>query len=134
VAAPPFGTPAANAPAPPQRATVQLPVAGVERRVKYFGSELPPKCALRNCWLSDDGKHYYCTDFTCNRHKYRRTKHDRYSRYAHRNPEGRAVEPAPKEGLGPLLYFKCPQCASGDIQMRLLQNRYECAQCGHLWR
>lgn len=101
------------------------------KRVKYFGRELPPKCALRDCWLSDDGEHYYCTDFTCNRHKYRRTKHDRYSRYQHRDPAMRA-QPVPVRG--PLVYFKCPKCASADIQMRLLQNRYECSGCQFVWR
>ena len=120
-----------------------------ERKVKYFGKDLPPKCALRACWLTDDGQHYYCTDFTCNRHKYRRTKHDRYSRWQHLDPAragapaGRAPEPAPPplaaapaepQGLWPLVPFKCPRCGGADLQMRLLQNRYECSACQFLWR
>lgn len=122
-------------------------------KVKFFGRELPPKCALRNCWLTDDGQHYYCTDFTCQRHKYRRTKHDRYSRYAHLDPtraeqgprtgESLPVEVRPAaaagagadpQGVWPLLHFRCPRCGSGDIQMRLLANRYECQGCAYFWR
>jgi hypothetical protein len=113
-----------------------------ERKVKYFGKELPPKCALRSCWLTDDGQHFYCTDFTCNRHKYRRTKHDRYSRYQHLDPHARAPRPQPApaaeqpppQGLWPLVPFRCPACSSADIQMRLLQNRYECSACAFSWR
>jgi len=123
-----------------------------QRKVKYFGKELPPKCALRTCWLTDDGVHFYCVDFTCNRHKYRRTKHDRYSRYKHLDPQqmprpstnttGPAPATAPNAAaadqhpahLWPLVHFRCPSCGSGDIQMRLLQNRYECADCAHTWR
>ena len=110
----------------------RLAAAGGQK-VKYFGRELPPKCALRTCWLSDDGLHYYCTDFTCNRHKYRRTKHDRYSRHAHLDPKARA-DPVPQKGVWPLLPFTCPKCGGADIQMRLLQNRYECSGCQFLWR
>lgn len=109
--------------------------------MKYFGKVLPPKCALRTCWLTDDSVHYYCVDFTCNLHKYRRTKHDRYSRYEHRDPERMARPARAAEGReatprvpGPLVHFRCPQCASGDIQMRLLQNRYECNRCAFAWR
>lgn len=104
-------------------------------KVKYFGAELPPKCELRGCFLTDDGSHYYCTDFTCNRHKYRRTKHNRYSRYSHLDPareRGENVEA--RNGVGPLIYFKCPSCGSADIQMRILQNMYECGQCEYAWR
>lgn len=115
-------------------------------KVKFFGRELPPKCALRDCWLTDDGHTYYCTDFTCNRHKYRRTKHDRYSRHAHLDParvQGPRAElplaqprgAAGEEGhVWPLLPFRCPRCASADLQMRLLQNRYECMGCAFQWR
>ena len=134
-------------------ARLTLPGQG---KVKFFGAELPPKCALRECWLTDDGQSFYCTDFTCNRHKYRRTKHDKYSRYAHLDPErahrrpeslpiegriegrleGRAATggPAEEQGTWPLVPFRCPRCASADIQMRLLQNRYECQSCAYFWR
>lgn len=42
------------------------------------------------------------------------------------------AQPVPVRG--PLVYFKCPKCASADIQMRLLQNRYECSGCQFVWR
>lgn len=134
-----------TAPAPETR----LATMG-ERKVKYFGKDLPPKCALRSCWHTDDGQHYYCTDFACNRHKYRRTKHDRYSRWQHLDPTRAAAQalqgkappamppageaPAEPQGVWPLVPFRCPRCGSADIQMRLLQNRYECAGCQFLWR
>lgn len=106
---------------------------GSQGKVKYFGRTLPPKCAVRDCWLSDDGVHYYCTDFTCNRHLYRRSKHDRYSRFAHRDPGPREAPQVERRGLWPLLYFRCPRCGSTDIQMRIVRNRYECAGCQHAW-
>lgn len=109
-----------------------------EKKVKYFGKTLPPKCAVRDCWLSDDGLHYYCTDFTCNRHLYRRSKHDRYSRYAHRDPDARSASVpraanVERRGVWPLLYFRCPKCSSSDIQMRIVKNVYECASCQYAW-
>lgn len=132
--------------AAPANANARLALPG-QGKVKFFGRELPPKCALRDCWLTDDGQHFYCTDFTCNRHKYRRTKHDRYSRYQHLDPakpHGAPPEPAPlplpkapveeERGVWPLLHFRCPRCGSADIQMRILQNRYECSGCQFLWR
>lgn len=134
-------------------ANTRLTLPG-QGKVKFFGRELPPKCALRDCWLTDDGATFYCTDFGCNRHKYRRTKHDRYSRFAHLDPARvraqREASPrasaaasataAPGVAAGapaqvwPLVPFKCPQCGSADLQMRLLQNHYECLACAFVWR
>lgn len=105
--------------------------------MKYFGRVLPPKCSLRGCWLTDDGEHYYCTDFTCNRHLYRRTKHNRYSRFSHLDPEKAAKaggQQGEKLGTWPLIYFKCPKCFSPDIQMRIMKNLYECSKCQYSWR
>lgn len=36
--------------------------------------------------------------------------------------------------MWPLIHFKCPECGSRDIQMRILKNRYECGACKHAWR
>lgn len=33
-----------------------------------------------------------------------------------------------------LFYFKCPDCGSRDIEIRLLKNRYDCNQCKHSWK
>jgi len=33
-----------------------------------------------------------------------------------------------------LFYFKCPQCGSRDLEVRLLRNRYDCHSCGYVWR
>lgn len=127
------------------RSNARLALPG-QGKVKFFGCERPPKCALRDCWLTDDGHTFYCTDFSCNRHKHRRTKHDRYSRFAHRSsapplpaPEAprdvaSSTSEPPSEGLWPLLHLRCPQCQSLDLQMRLLQNRYECMACAYSWR
>ena len=33
-----------------------------------------------------------------------------------------------------LFYFKCPDCGSRDIEIRLLKNRYDCNQCKASWK
>lgn len=113
-----------------------------QQKVKYFGTILPPKCEFHGCFLTDDGQHFYCTDFTCNKHKYRRTKHDRYSRYEHLDKSKAAAKakvaaeqpPVEQKGFWPLVYFKCPRCQGRDIQMRVLRNRYECTSCEFIWK
>ena len=121
-----------------------------ELKVKYFGRELPPRCELHGCYLTDDGEHFYCTNFACNKHKYRRTKHTKYSRYSHLDtarPHGtmpsRAASPPRrkdadmepnKEALWPLVHYACPECKSRDIDMRLLEDKWACGSCKHEWK
>ncbi|MGQ0536712.1 MAG: hypothetical protein ACT4PT_11655 [Methanobacteriota archaeon] len=120
---------------------MSAPAGGTQvgQKVKYFGRILPPKCELRGCFLTDDGKHFYCTDFSCNRHLYRRSKHTRYSRHEHLDPERAQKQADEREvfdepGSWPLVYFHCPACSSKDIQMRFLANKYECLSCTYQWR
>lgn len=62
-------------------------------------------------------------------------------------PQAGPVEPETPSGPGPhkivrvdqrgrwnLFYFKCPECGSRDIEIRLLKNRYDCNQCQYSWR
>jgi signal transduction histidine kinase len=37
-------------------------------------------------------------------------------------------------GFWPIIYFRCPNCRSRDINMRVIRNRYECMACTHAWR
>jgi predicted RNA-binding Zn-ribbon protein involved in translation (DUF1610 family) len=84
---------------------------------KYFGSKLPPVCARLGCYVTDDGKRFYCINPACQKHKRRETKHTRL---------GRPV----KEQV---VYFKCPRCDSRTIEMHLLANRYLCRTCRYNW-
>lgn len=107
--------------------------------MKYFGKEIPPRCELHGCYLTDDGVHFYCTNFACNKHKHRRTKHTRYSRYAHLDGAkphgpGAAREPPTATGVWPLVHFRCPACESRDIDMQVMRNRYVCRACDYVWR
>lgn len=62
-------------------------------------------------------------------------------------PQAGPSAPAEEAGPGPhkivrvdrrgrwnLFYFRCPQCGSRDIEIRLLKNRYDCNQCKYGWR
>ncbi|HET6398338.1 MAG TPA: hypothetical protein VFH47_02150 [Candidatus Thermoplasmatota archaeon] len=85
---------------------------------KYFGTKLPPVCARLGCYVSDDGKRFYCINPVCQKHKKRETKHTR---------EGRPEKPR-------FAYFRCPKCDSRDIEMHLIGNNYSCRACRHVWK
>lgn len=40
----------------------------------------------------------------------------------------------PSHGFWKIVYFKCPTCASRDINMRILRNKYECRACEYQWQ
>ncbi len=84
---------------------------------KYFGEKLPPVCSRLGCYLTDDGKRYYCINHACQKHLKRETKHSR---------RGNPLKT-------PLLYFRCPRCNSRNIDMHPLSNRYACRACLHSW-
>jgi hypothetical protein len=84
---------------------------------KYFGTELPPVCAELGCYVSDDGKRFYCVNPRCQKHKKRATKHTR---------KGNPLKPR-------IVYFRCPRCESRNIEMHVLANRYACRACKHSW-
>lgn len=85
---------------------------------KYFGEKLPPVCAQLGCYVTDDGKRFYCVNPACQKHKKRDTKHTRRGR--------------PKKGQ--FAYFRCPRCASRSIEMHLLRNEYACRTCKYVWK
>ncbi|MEA3165446.1 MAG: hypothetical protein QOJ26_303, partial [Thermoplasmata archaeon] len=35
---------------------------------KYFGTKLPPVCASLGCYVTDDGKRFYCINPACQKH------------------------------------------------------------------
>lgn len=84
---------------------------------KYFGAKLPPVCASLGCYVTDDGKRFYCINSACQKHRLRETKHTRKG-----NPRKASF-----------VYFKCPRCASRDIEMKVLFNRYVCRACRYNW-
>ena len=84
---------------------------------KYFGTELPPVCAELGCYVSDDGKRFYCVNPRCQKHKKRATKHTR---------RGNPMKPR-------IVYFRCPRCESRNIEMHVLSNKYACRACKHSW-
>jgi signal transduction histidine kinase len=49
------------------------------------------------------------------------------------NSSAKSPQPEPG-GRWNLFYFKCPQCGSRDIEIRLLKNRYDCNRCKHSWK
>jgi hypothetical protein len=85
---------------------------------KYFGSKLPPVCASLGCYVTDDGKRFYCINSACQKHKLRETKHTRKG-----NPQKTSF-----------VYFHCPRCDSRDVEMRLMFNRYFCRACRYNWQ
>lgn len=80
---------------------------------KYFGTKLPPVCARLGCYLTDDGKRFYCVNPGCQKHRKRATKHSRVKR-------------------GPR-YFACPSCGSSDVELRTFGRQYHCRACSHEW-
>lgn len=84
---------------------------------KYFGTKLPPVCAQLGCYVTDDGKRFYCVNAACQKHKQRETKHTRKG-----NPE-----------KSKFIYFKCPRCSGRDVEMHILANKYLCHACRYNW-
>ena len=87
-----------------------------QRVDKYFGSKLPPVCARLGCYITDDGKRFYCVNPGCQKHKKRATKHSKVRR----------------KGEGPT-YFRCPHCGSRDVEITALGREYRCRECRHEW-
>jgi hypothetical protein len=85
---------------------------------KYFGTKLPPVCSRLGCYVTDDGKRYYCVNPACQKHKLRETKHTRRGR-----PE-----------KARFAYFRCPRCSSRSIEMHILSNMYACRACRYSWK
>jgi ribosomal protein S27E len=98
------------------KAKGKLPVVG-QVVDKYFGTKLPPVCARLGCYVTDDGKRFYCVNPSCQKHKKRETKHTR---------RGRPTK-------GHFVYFKCPRCASRSVDMSILSNKYSCRSCRYVW-
>jgi ribosomal protein S27E len=84
---------------------------------KYFGDKLPPVCAKLGCYVTDDGKRFYCVNPACQKHKKRETKHTR-----HGNP-----------AKAHFVYFKCPRCQGKNVEMSLMSNKYACRACKYVW-
>ena len=84
---------------------------------KYFGTKLPPVCASLGCYVTDDGKRFYCINPACQKHLQRETKHTRRG-----NPKKQTF-----------VYFRCPRCDSRSVEMRVLLNRYVCRTCRYNW-
>jgi phage terminase large subunit GpA-like protein len=84
---------------------------------KYFGTKLPPVCASLGCYVTDDGKRFYCINPACQKHLQRETKHTRRG-----NPKKQSF-----------VYFRCPRCDSRSVEMRVLLNRYVCRTCRYNW-
>ncbi len=85
---------------------------------KYFGTKLPPVCAKLGCYVTDDGKRFYCVNPSCRKHTKRLTKHNR-------------------RGLGKRtesVFFHCPVCRSRDIDLRPFTQDYKCSGCEHVWK
>ena len=85
---------------------------------KYFGTKLPPVCASLGCYVTDDGKRFYCVNPACQKHKKRETKHTRRG-----NP-----------AKAHFVYFRCPRCESRSLEMHVMSNRYVCRACKYSWQ
>ena len=81
---------------------------------KYFGARLPPVCRKLGCYVTDNGKFFYCINPACHKDRKRDTKYNRRKKS--------------------LFYFSCPKCQSRDIQLHLRKGQYECLQCAFAWR
>lgn len=81
---------------------------------KYFGSKLPPVCRQLGCYVTDDGKFFYCINPHCHKDKKRETKYNRRRKS--------------------VVYFYCPKCKSREIQLHLKANNYECLDCAYTWK
>lgn len=83
---------------------------------KYFGTKLPPVCERLGCYLTDDGRRFFCVNPSCQKHKKRATKHTKIRR----------------KGVGPV-YFQCPHCGERDVDVVGLGRQYRCRSCAHEW-
>ncbi len=92
----------------------QLDQLGRPKVDKYFGSKLPPVCRQLGCYVTDDGKYYYCINPHCHKDRKRETKYNRRRKS--------------------LVYFFCPKCKSREIQLHLKKNQYECLECAYSWK
>lgn len=102
-------------PAPPDDGP---PRKSVGQKVdKYFGTRLPPVCERLGCYLTDDGKRYYCVNPGCQKHKKRATKHSRVKRVKKREE----------------VFFRCPKCLGRNVEVMLLTGEYSCRDCDHRW-
>ena len=81
---------------------------------KYFGTKLPPVCRQLGCYVTDDGKFFYCINPNCHKDRKRETKYNRRRKS--------------------VVYFFCPKCKSREIQLHLRANNYECLDCAYVWR
>lgn len=81
---------------------------------KYFGSKLPPVCRQLGCYVTDDGRFFYCINPNCHKDRKRETKYNRRRRG--------------------VLYFACPKCKSREIELHLRTNSYECMECVYTWK
>ena len=106
-ARPTFGS---GAPVP----ATQLDQMGRPKVDKYFGSKLPPVCRQLGCYVTDDGKFFYCINPHCHKDRKRETKYNRRRKS--------------------LVYFFCPKCKSREIQLHLKKNQYECLECAYSWK
>jgi hypothetical protein len=89
-------------------------VPGKPQVDKYFGSKLPPVCRQLGCYVTDDGKFFYCINPHCHKDKKRETKYNRRKKS--------------------VVYFFCPKCKSREIQLHLKVNSYECLDCAYSWK
>lgn len=90
------------------------PLPGKPHVDKYFGSKLPPVCRSLGCYVTDDGKFFYCINPHCHKDKKRETKYNRRKKS--------------------VVYFFCPKCKSREIQLHLKGNNYECLDCAYTWK
>jgi hypothetical protein len=81
---------------------------------KYFGSKLPPACRQLGCFVTDNGRFFYCINPNCHKDKKRETKYNRRKKS--------------------IFYFACPKCKSRDIQLHLRRNEYQCLGCAFAWK
>lgn len=81
---------------------------------KYFGTKLPPVCRKLGCYVTDNGKFFYCVNPNCHKDRKRETKYNRRRKS--------------------FIYFFCPKCRSREIQLHLRKNQYECMDCAYNWR
>ncbi len=96
----------------------RAPPAQVGQKVdKYFGTRLPPVCERLGCYLTDDGKRYYCVNPGCQKHKKRATKHSRVRRVTKKEE----------------VFFRCPKCLGRNVEVFRLTNEYACNDCKHRW-
>lgn len=96
------------------RAAAAETKAGKPKVDKYFGSKLPPVCRQLGCYVTDDGKFFYCINPHCHKDKRRETKYNRRKKS--------------------VVYFFCPKCKSREIQLHLKANAYECLDCAYSWK